>query len=68
MISSHEFEYQALLEILQCLEIENKKIKTVQEDSTNRSVRKKVIFRNNIQDHRKESRDETKIILAKDIK
>ena len=53
--SSHEFEYQTLLERLESLETENKKIKEELEDSENRNMRKTLLFRNIQQDHRKAS-------------
>ena len=67
-ISSHEFEYQTLLERLESLETENKVIKEELEDLKNRSMRKTLIFRNIQQDQRRESWDQTKIILANEIK
>ena len=67
-ISGHEFEYQTLLEGLESLEIENKKIKEELEDSKNRNMRKMLIFRNIQQDHRNENWDQNKIILANEIK
>ena len=45
-MSSHEFEYQTLLERLENLETEDKKIKEELQDSKNRSARKTLIFRN----------------------
>ena len=66
-ISSHEFEYQTLLERLESLEVENKVIKEELEDLKNRSIRKMLIFRNIQQDQRTESWDQTKIILANKI-
>ena len=66
-IFSHEFEYQTLLERLETLETENKKIKEELEDLKNRSMRKTLIFRNIQQDQRRESWDRTKIILANEI-
>ena len=39
-ISSHEFEYQTLLERLESLEVENKVINEELEDLKNRSIRK----------------------------
>ena len=67
-ISSHEFEYQTLLERLESLETENKVMKEELEDSKNKSMRKTLIFRNIQQDQRRESWDQTKIILANEIK
>ena len=67
-ISSHGFEYQTLLERLESLETENKVIKEELEDLKNRSMRKTLIFRNIQQDQRRESWDQTKIILANEIK
>ena len=66
-ISSHEFEYQTLLERLESLEVENKVIKEELEDLKNRSIRKMLIFRNIQQHQRTESWDQTKIILANKI-
>ena len=66
-ISSHEFEYQALLERLESPETENKVIKEELEDSKNRSMRKTLIFRNIQLDQRRESWDQS-IILANEIK
>ena len=43
-ISSQTFEYQRLLEKLESLEVENKKIKEELEDSKNRSRSKTLIF------------------------
>ena len=67
-ISSHEFEYQTLLERLESLETENKIMKEEQEDSKYRSMRKALIFGNIQQDQRRESWDQTKITLANEIK
>ena len=67
-ISSHEFEYQTLSERLESLETENKKIKEELEDSKNRSMRKTLIFTNIQQDQRRESWDQTKIVLLNEIK
>ena len=67
-ISSHEFEYKTLLERLVSLETENKKIMEKLEDLKNRSMRKTLVFRNIQQDHKKDSWDQTKIILANEIK
>ena len=67
-ISSHEFEYQTLLERLERLETEDKVIKEEPEDSKNRSMRKTLIFRNIQQNQRRESWDQTKIILTNKIK
>ena len=66
-ISSHVFEYQTLLERLESLETENKVIKEELEDSKNTSMRKTLMFRNIQQDQKKESWDQTKIILANKI-
>ena len=54
-ISSHEFEYQTLLERLESLETGSKKINEEVEDSIDRSIRKMLIFKNIQQDHKKES-------------
>ena len=60
--------YQTLLERLESLETENKVIEEELEDLKNRSMGKTLIFRNIQQDPRSESWDQTKIILAKEIK
>ena len=54
-ISSHEFDYQTLLERLKSLQTEKKKLKEELEESKNRSMRKLLIFQNIQQDHKKES-------------
>ena len=59
---------QTLLERLESLETENKVIKEELEDLKNRSMGKTLIFRNIQQDPRSESWDQTKIILANEIK
>ena len=59
---TYEFEYQAVLERLESLEIENKKIKEELEDSKNRGIKKMLILRNIQHDHRKESWNQTNII------
>ena len=54
-ISSHESEYQTLLEKLESLETGNKKINEEVEDSIDRRMRKILILKNIQQDHKKES-------------
>ena len=51
-----------MLERLESLEIEKKKIKEELEDSKNRGIKKMLILRNIQHDHRKESWNQTNII------
>ena len=66
-ISSQEFQYQTLLEKLESLETENKKNQGGAREFKNRSMRKTLVFTNIQQDQRRESWDQTKIILANEI-
>ena len=64
-ISSQEFQYQTLLEKLESLETE--KNQGGAREFKNRSMRKTLVFTNIQQDQRRESWDQTKIILANEI-
>ena len=55
-------------ERLVSLETENRKIKEELEDAKSRGMRKTLIFKNVQQEQKRETREQTKVTLAKEIK
>ena len=67
-LTSHEFDHQSVLEILVSLETENRKMKEGLEETKNRNMRKTLIFKDQPQEQKRETWEQTKVTLAKEIK
>ena len=66
-ISSQQFDYQSLVERIEALETKNKEPTDELEEFKSRSMRKTLVFRNIRQPQQRESWDQTKQTLAKEI-
>ena len=67
-IFSKQFDYQLLVETKETLETKNKELTDESEESKNKSMRKTLIFKNIKQPQLRESWDQTKLILANEIR
>ena len=67
-LTSHEFDHRSVLEILVSLETENRKMKEGLEETKNRSMRKTLIFKDQPQEQKRETWEQTKVTLAKETK
>ena len=66
-ISSQQFDYQSLVERIEALETKNKELTDELEEFKNRSMRKTLVVRNIKQPQQRESWDQRKQTLAKEI-